>query len=86
MHVFVFGGDGAAIAATVGEHGAKAVLATGDLQGGLAGPAVASAIVGAVRADYFAGSGAQAGEWAGRFKQGLRLWVLWECQKIGDRE
>ena len=28
-------------------------------------------------ADYFAGSGAQAGEWAGRFKQGLRLWVLW---------
>jgi membrane-bound lytic murein transglycosylase A len=36
-----------------------------------------SAIVGAVRADYFAGTGAQAGELAGRIKQNLRLWVLW---------
>jgi membrane-bound lytic murein transglycosylase A len=36
-----------------------------------------SAIVGAVRADYFAGTGAQAGDWAGRVKQNLRLWVLW---------
>jgi membrane-bound lytic murein transglycosylase A len=36
-----------------------------------------SAIRGAVRADYFAGWGAQAGELAGRLKQPLRLWVLW---------
>jgi membrane-bound lytic murein transglycosylase A len=36
-----------------------------------------SAIVGAVRADYFAGWGAEAGELAGRLKQPLRLWVLW---------
>jgi membrane-bound lytic murein transglycosylase A len=36
-----------------------------------------SAIVGAVRADYYAGSGAAAGELAGRVKQNLRLWVLW---------
>jgi len=36
-----------------------------------------SAIVGAVRADYFAGSGTEAGELAGRLKQPLRLWVLW---------
>ena len=36
-----------------------------------------SAIVGAVRADYFAGWGAAAGELAGRLKQPLRLWVLW---------
>ena len=36
-----------------------------------------SAIVGAVRADYFAGWGAEAGELAGRLKQGLRLWALW---------
>ncbi|WP_310611014.1 MltA domain-containing protein [Limnohabitans sp.] len=36
-----------------------------------------SAIVGAVRADYFAGTGAEAGDFAGRMKQGLRLWVLW---------
>ena len=36
-----------------------------------------SAIVGAVRADYFAGTGPQAGELAGRMKQSLRLWVLW---------
>lgn len=36
-----------------------------------------SAIVGAVRADYFVGWGDEAGELAGRFKQSLRLWVLW---------
>jgi len=36
-----------------------------------------SAIVGAVRADYFVGWGAQAGEVAGRVKQPLQLWVLW---------
>lgn len=36
-----------------------------------------SAIVGAVRADYFMGWGAEAGELAGRIKQPLRLWVLW---------
>ena len=36
-----------------------------------------SAITGAVRADYFAGWGAQAGELAGRLKQPLQMWVLW---------
>ncbi len=36
-----------------------------------------SAIVGAVRADYFVGWGPEAGEVAGRLKQPLRLWVLW---------
>ena len=36
-----------------------------------------SAIVGPVRADYYAGAGAAAGELAGRVKQNLRLWVLW---------
>ena len=36
-----------------------------------------TAIVGAVRADYYAGSGDAAGELAGRLKQPLRLWVLW---------
>jgi len=36
-----------------------------------------SAITGAVRADYFAGWGPEAGELAGRLKQPLRLWVLW---------
>jgi membrane-bound lytic murein transglycosylase A len=36
-----------------------------------------SAIVGAVRADYFAGTGPEAGDFAGRVKQSLRLWVLW---------
>jgi membrane-bound lytic murein transglycosylase A len=39
-----------------------------------------SAIVGAVRADYFVGTGAAAGELAGRLKQGLTLWVLWPKQ------
>ena len=36
-----------------------------------------TAIVGAVRADYYAGSGPAAGELAGRLKQPLQLWVLW---------
>jgi membrane-bound lytic murein transglycosylase A len=36
-----------------------------------------SAIQGAVRADYFAGWGPEAGDLAGRLKQPLRLWVLW---------
>ncbi len=36
-----------------------------------------SAITGAVRADYFAGWGQAAGDFAGRMKQPLRLWVLW---------
>ena len=36
-----------------------------------------SAIIGAVRADYFAGWGAPAAELAGRLKQPLRMWVLW---------
>jgi membrane-bound lytic murein transglycosylase A len=36
-----------------------------------------SAIVGGVRADYFAGWGSTAAELAGRLKQPLRLWVLW---------
>lgn len=36
-----------------------------------------SAIVGAVRADYFVGWGDGAGEIAGRMKQPLALWVLW---------
>jgi membrane-bound lytic murein transglycosylase A len=36
-----------------------------------------SAIVGAVRADYFVGWGTQAGDIAGRVKQPLQLWALW---------
>jgi membrane-bound lytic murein transglycosylase A len=36
-----------------------------------------SAITGAVRADYFAGTGIEAGEFAGRVNQPLRMWALW---------
>ena len=36
-----------------------------------------SAITGAVRADYFAGTGQSAGDLAGRLKQPLQIWVLW---------
>ena len=36
-----------------------------------------SAITGAVRADYFAGFGPQAGDLTGRLKQPLQMWVLW---------
>jgi membrane-bound lytic murein transglycosylase A len=35
------------------------------------------AVQGAVRADYFVGWGAQAGEVAGRLRQPLQMWVLW---------
>ena len=43
----VVGGDGESVAAELGDHGATTVHATGDLGGGLAGPAVASAIAAA---------------------------------------
>ena len=36
-----------------------------------------TAIRGALRADFFVGWGAEAGELAGRLKQNLQLWVLW---------
>jgi membrane-bound lytic murein transglycosylase A len=51
--------------------------ANGNLQRLVFAQDTGSAIVGAVRGDYFAGTGAQAGEYAGRMKQTLRLWVLW---------
>jgi membrane-bound lytic murein transglycosylase A len=35
-----------------------------------------NAINGSIRADYFAGTGAQAGEFANKIKQNLKLWVL----------
>ena len=41
-----------------------------------------SAIVGAVRADYFTGIGAEAGELAGRLKQPVKLWVLWPKRAV----
>lgn len=44
----VLGGDGAAVAATLGAHGAAKVHATGDLGGKLPGPAVASAMAAAI--------------------------------------
>ncbi len=48
-----------------------------DLQRLVLAQDTGSAIVGALRADYFTGWGPQAGEVAGRLKQPLRLWVLW---------
>ncbi|MFC5607301.1 murein transglycosylase A [Variovorax soli] len=39
-----------------------------------------SAILGAVRADYFAGTGPDAGRFAARMDQPLRLWALWPKQ------
>lgn len=36
-----------------------------------------SAIAGAVRADYFVGTGPAAGDLAGRLKQPLQMWTLW---------
>jgi membrane-bound lytic murein transglycosylase A len=51
--------------------------ATANLQKLVLAQDTGTAIVGAVRADYFAGWGAPAAELAGRLKQPLRLWVLW---------
>lgn len=36
-----------------------------------------TAITGAVRADYFAGWGTQAGDLAGRMRQTLQMWIFW---------
>lgn len=48
VEAFYAGGDADAIAAELGEHGAGKVLTTGDLDGGLPGPALASALAGAI--------------------------------------
>jgi electron transfer flavoprotein alpha subunit len=45
----VFGGDGDAVAATLGAHGASKVYATGDLDGRLPGVAVGSAMADAIK-------------------------------------
>ena len=37
----IFAGDASGVAAALGAHGAKSVLATGDLSGALPGPTVA---------------------------------------------
>ena len=46
--VAVYAGDADGIAAELGAHGATKVLATGDIGGGLVGPALASAMAGAI--------------------------------------
>ncbi len=51
--------------------------AAADLQRLVFAQDTGSAIVGAVRADYFAGWGPDAAELAGKLKQSLQLWVLW---------
>ncbi|MDO9383285.1 MAG: MltA domain-containing protein [Hyphomicrobiaceae bacterium] len=51
--------------------------ATLDLQKLVMAQDTGSAIVGAVRADYFAGTGPEAGLLASRVNQPLRLWALW---------
>jgi membrane-bound lytic murein transglycosylase A len=74
---------GRSIAVDVGSipYGAPVWMAssgpTAQLQRLVIAQDTGSAILGAVRADYYAGSGVEAGELAGRLKQPLRLWVLW---------
>ena len=51
--------------------------ATANLQKLVLAQDTGSAIVGAVRADYFAGTGVEAGLLASRVNQPLRLWTLW---------
>lgn len=43
-----------------------------------------SAILGAVRADYFMGWGPEAGDVAGRIKQPLKLWAFWPKSLAGS--
>ena len=45
---YVVADEASGVAAVLGAHGAKAVLATGDLSGALPGPSVASALVNAL--------------------------------------
>jgi membrane-bound lytic murein transglycosylase A len=52
-------------------------LATRPLRRLVVAQDTGSAIVGAVRADYFWGWGDDAEAAAGRMKQPLRMWVLW---------
>ena len=51
--------------------------AAGTLQKLVFAQDTGSAIVGPVRADYFAGTGLEAGEFAAKVNQPLKLWVLW---------
>jgi membrane-bound lytic murein transglycosylase A len=51
--------------------------AAGQLQKLVVAQDTGSAILGAVRADYFAGTGAEAGRLASTMNQPLRLWALW---------
>jgi membrane-bound lytic murein transglycosylase A len=51
--------------------------ATTSLQRLVVAQDTGGAIVGAVRADYFAGWGDAAGQWAGTIKQPLQMWALW---------
>ncbi len=74
---------GRSIAVDVGSipYGAPLWLASSGAQVNLQRLVMAqdtgSAITGAVRADYFAGWGADAADLAGRLRQPLQLWVLW---------
>jgi membrane-bound lytic murein transglycosylase A len=52
-------------------------LANAPLQRLVLAQDTGSAIVGAVRADFFWGWDAEAAEQAGRMKQPLRMWALW---------
>lgn len=61
-------------------YGAPVWLASGGylpLQRLVLAQDTGSAITGAVRADYFVGTGPEASAIAGRLKQPLQLWVLW---------
>jgi len=51
--------------------------AAGQLQKLVVAQDTGSAILGAVRADYFAGTGVEAGRLASTMNQPLRLWALW---------
>lgn len=51
--------------------------AQGNLQKLVLAQDTGHAITGALRADYFVGTGAAAGDAAGRLRQGVQMWVLW---------
>ena len=69
--------DAVAFLASIAAAGLRTISLTSFLRKLAVAQDTGSAIVGAVRADYFVGSGDEAGEVAGRLRQSLSVWALW---------
>lgn len=61
-------------------------LSSTPLQRAVMAQDTGSAIIGAVRVDYYWGGGPQAEQQAGRMKQPLRLWALWPRETVAAQQ